>query len=203
MLAERLGAYAGRRPLCLGIPRGGVVMAAVIAKALGGEVDVVLVHKLGAPGQPEFAVGAVDEEGRVTVSERARRLGINESYLRHEAAVQLDRLRQRRALYTPVRPPIPVEGRDVIVADDGLATGATMIAALQALRPRKPARLIAATAVAPADTLEKVAPLADETVCLEVPDVFYAVGQFFRNFDQVEDDEVITMLSERRSEAGS
>ncbi len=129
-LAERLAAYAGRRPLCLGIPRGGVVLAAAIADALGGEVDVVLVHKLGAPGQPEFAVGAVDEEGRVTISDSARRLGINEPYLRHEAAVQWDRLKQRRALYTPVRPPVPVEGREVIVADDGLATGATMLAAL-------------------------------------------------------------------------
>lgn len=202
-LAQRLGAYAGRRPLCLGIPRGGVVMAAAIADELGGEVDVVLVHKLGAPGQPEFAVGAVDEEGRVTISDAARRLGINEPYLRHEAAVQLDRLKRRRALYTPVRPPVPVEGREVIVVDDGLATGATMIAALQALRPRKPGRLIAATAVAPADTLEKVAALADETVCLQVPDVFYAVGQFFRNFDQVEDDEVIAILRTRSAGSGS
>lgn len=193
-LAERLQAYAGQKPLILGIPRGGVVMAGLLAEKLGGEVDVVLVHKLGAPGQPEFAIGAIDEEGHVFLSEATRRMDFGEAYIRHESRVQLDHLKKRRTLYTPVRPPISPEGRIVIVVDDGLATGATMIAALQALRPRKPARLIAAVAVAPPETLEKIQPLADEVVCLEAPELFFAVGQFFRNFDQVEDDEVIEIL---------
>jgi beta-phosphoglucomutase len=133
----------------------------------------------------------------MTLSEGARRLGISESYLQQEGRAQLDRLRKRRALYTPVRPPIPVEGREVIVVDDGLATGATMIAALQALRPRGPARLVVATAVSPPETLEQVEALADEVVCLEVPSEFFAVGQFFTDFEQVEDDEVIAVLQAR------
>lgn len=193
-LAERLGAYRGKKPLILGIPRGGVVMAAVMADALGGEVDVVLVHKLRAPGQPEFAIGSIDEAGRVYLGNAVERLGIRPSYISQESKFQLESLKKRRQLYTPVRPPIPQAGRIAVVVDDGLATGSTMIAALHAVRAQKPAKLIAATAVAPPDTLNRVESLADETVCLEVPEMFFAVGQFFRDFDQVEDEEVIGIL---------
>ena len=200
-LAEALGAHRARptearerRPLILAIPRGAVPMGAIIADALGGELDVVLVHKLGAPDNPELAVGAVDETGELYLNEEASLLGISDQYLEQERQAQLQLLQRRRSLYTAAHPPIDPTGRFAIVVDDGLATGASMMAALRAVRARRPARLIAATAVAPAQTLELIKELADEVVCLEVPEFFYAVGQFFIEFEQVTDDEVVEIL---------
>ena len=194
LLAQRLGAYRGKHPLVLGIPRGAVPMARIIADALEGELDVVLVHKLGAPGHSELAIGAVDETGQVYLGPYVQRLGINEEYLAAETAAQLETLRTRRAMYTPIRPPISSTGRLVIVVDNGIATGASMIAALRAVRAKQPARLIAAVAVAPPQTLERMAQEAAEVVCLEAPEEFYAVGQFFEDFTQVTDDEVVAIL---------
>ncbi len=195
-LAEKLSPYKGQNPLVLAIPRGAVPMAKVIADALGGEVDVVLVHKIGAPGNPEFAIGAVDEHGHIQVSDYARAMGIPEDYIQKEAKAQIEKLRERRKLYTPVRPPIDPQGRIVIVVDDGVATGSTMIAALNAIRAKKPKKLIAAAAVAPPDAVQRIAPYADEVVFLETPEYFFAVGQFFQHFPQVSDEEVIRILEE-------
>jgi len=193
-LADRLKSYRGKHPLILAIPRGAVPMGQVIAKALNGDLDVVLVRKLRAPLQPELAIGSVDESGWTYLANYARDYGGSSDYIETEKRAQLETIRKRRAQYTPIRPPISPAGRTVIVIDDGLATGATMIAALHGLRASKPAKLICAVPVAPPDTLAKVADLADEVVCLESPDFFQAVGQFYRHFPQVDDDEVIDIL---------
>jgi predicted phosphoribosyltransferase len=194
-LAAALGAYKGRNPLVLAIPRGAVAMGAEIAHALGGELDVVLVKKLHAPGSPEFAVGAVDESGWTYVAGYAASSGADAAYLAREKDAQLALLRRRRAQYTPARAPADPAGRVAIVVDDGIATGASMIAALHAVRARKPARLVCAVPVAPPDSLEQIRPYADELVCLEAPEAFMAVGQFYRRFEQVEDDEVVALLA--------
>jgi putative phosphoribosyl transferase len=194
-LADALDRYAGRNPLILAIPRGAVPMAVTLAEKLGGEFDVALVRKLRAPGQPEFAIGSIDESGWAYMAPYATAMGIDADYLAQEKRLQLDTLRRRREQYTPVRAPIDPAGRIVIVVDDGLATGATMIAALHGLKNRRPAKLVCAVPVAPADSLEKIRAMGVETVCLEEPLYFQSVGQFYESFPQVEDEEVIALLA--------
>ncbi len=194
LLAQRLISYRGKNPLVLGIPRGAAPMAKIIAEALGGELDVVLVHKLSAPDQPELAIGAVDETGNVYLSDYVSELGVSEDYIKDETERQLATLRRRRAMYTPLRPPLDPAGRIVIVVDNGIATGATMIAALRATRAKKPRKLIGAVAVTPPATVARLGKEADSIVCLKAPADFYAVGQFFEDFSQVTDDDVVRIL---------
>lgn len=203
LLAEKLAVHRGQHPLVLGIPRGAVPMARVIADALAGDLDVVLVHKLGAPNNPELAIGSVDESGHVFLHEYAGELGVDEQYLKRETEAQLEMLHHRRAQYTPVRPPLDPTGRIVIVVDDGIATGASMIAALRAVRAKHPAQLIATVAVAPPETAARIRREADELVCLDTPLNFIAVGQFFEDFAQVSDEQAIAILRRSGAKAAS
>ena len=193
-LARALSPWRGRNAVVYAIPRGAMPMAALIAEELDAEVDVVLTHKLGAPGNPEFAIGAVAESGWSHVQYHG--IDVDDAYVQRETAAQLERLLERRRRYGAVR--VPAAGRIAIVVDDGLATGATMIAALHALRDQGPSRLICAVPVAAPDSLARVRPLADDVVCLSAPPGFYAVGQFYDVFDQVEDEDVIATLNKAR-----
>lgn len=193
-LAEALRHYRDRNGLVLAIPRGAVPMGAVLARRLHAELDVVMVRKLRAPGAPEYAVGAIDETGWAYVAPHAQAAGATPEYLEQEKCTRLMELRRRRTLYSPGRPALDAVGRIAIVVDDGLATGATMIAALHSVRARRPARLVCAVPVASPDSLEQVRPYADEVVCLQAPAGFAAVGQFYMSFPQVEDEEVAALL---------
>lgn len=193
LLAERLAPYRGQHPLVLGVPRGAVPMARLIADALGGDLDVVLVRKLGAPGQPELAIGAVDEDG--TVFRGTYFSEAPPEYVRHEVRTQLEVLRRRRAEYSQVHSAIDPAGRIVILVDDGLATGSSMLAAIRSVRARKPRTLVLAVAVAPPETLARMEGEVDEVVCLHAPDEFFAVGQFFDDFSEVTDEMVVAALA--------
>ncbi len=193
-LAKVLDTYKGQRPLILAIPRGAVPMGKVIADALEGDLDVVLVRKLTSPYSSEFALGSVDESGWMFVADYAAGSGGTPEYMEREKQRQMETLKARRAQYTPFRQPLDPKDRITIVIDDGLATGSTMIAALHATWAKQPSKLICAVPVAPPDTLEKIRPYCDELVCLSAPYNFQAVGQFYADFNQVSDEVVMETL---------
>lgn len=200
-LVNALRPLVGPKPLVLAIPRGAVPMARIIAAGLHGDLDVILVRKLGAPGNAEFAIGAVDETGHVDIGDWVAGLGVSQKYLDAEAERQRQRLRDRRRMYTPVRSPLSPAGREVIVVDDGVATGATMTIALESVRRAGAKRVIAAVAVAPPEALRALESVADAVVCLNRPVHFQAVGQFFRDFRQIDDDEVVAELQAFRGQS--
>lgn len=197
-LAARLAALGLERPVVYALPRGGVAVAAEIARALHAPLDLVLVRKLGAPGQPELALGAVvDGEGTaetVLNPELIAATGADEAYLAAVRAAELAEIERRRRLYLAGRARPDPRGRAAIVVDDGLATGATARAALRALRRRGPARLLLAVPVAPEETLAALRAEGEEVLCLETPRFFHGVGAHYRDFHQLEDAEVIRLL---------
>jgi len=194
-LAEALKGREIHDPLVLAIPRGGVVTGAVLAQELGADLDVVLSRKLRAPGQPELAIGAVSEDGRVYLNHHSQSfLDQMEYYLAQERRHQLVEIARRKKLFRAVRPQAPVAGRTVIVTDDGIATGSTMIAALQTIKTHNPREVIVAVPVASPDLLVEVRRWCDEVVCLLAPEEFWAIGRFYEDFTQVEDEQVLEIL---------
>jgi len=197
-LAESLADLAGEDVVVLGIPRGGVEVAEVVARALGVPLDVVIPRKLGAPGNPELGLGAVAEDVEVLDERLIRLLKVKEGYLRQEVAAQQEEIRRRAAAYRQDRPPVPLEGRIAVVIDDGVATGGTAVAALRWARARGASKVILAVPVALAEAVARLEREADEVRVLATPEPFYAVGQWYESFDQVSDDRVVELLSGAR-----
>jgi len=197
LLADRLaGAGIEQDALVLAIPRGGVPIGAEIARRLALELDVIVAHKLGAPGNPEFAIGAATSDGTVLVEPWARgEPGVDDAYLRSEADEQVARARAREERLRRGRPPASLGGRVVVVVDDGIATGATVRAAIQAARAQGARRVIVATPVAARESAERLRGEADEVIVLATPDPFFAVGLWYQRFDAVDDREIEAVLA--------
>ena len=199
LLATALKHFKDQHPLILGIPRGGLVPAREIAHTLHTDLDVILAHKLGASGNQELAIGAVVEGGKTFVDEELlKAIGEGHRDVAEERLRQLKVIKERAADYRKILPRVPVGDRVVIVVDDGVARGLTMKAALWALRQEGPAYLIAAAPVGSPESLHELSGYADEVICLYAPEPFHAIGQFYQNFCQVDDDEVMAILQEER-----
>lgn len=195
VLAEELAGAPPDAVLVLGLPRGGVVVAAEISERLGVSLDVFLTRKLGAPGDPELAIGALTETGHRSLNaEVIDLLCVPTSYIEREVQSQRDAIARLARSYRRGRPPPQVAGRQVVVTDDGAATGATVRAALQSLRERDPARLIVGLPVAPRDTAAALQVLAERVVVLEMPDPFLAVGAYYEDFQQLTEEDVVSLL---------
>jgi putative phosphoribosyl transferase len=201
LLAERLRAYAGRDAvIVLALPRGGVPVGYEVAQALGVELDVLIVRKLGVPQQPELAMGAIASGGARYLNQEVLQLAhVSEAQLRQVVAAETAELERREHLYRGDRPPPVISGRTVIVVDDGMATGASMRAAVLALRSKRPTHIVVAVPVAPEDAGARLQDAADEFVCLQNPHLFYAVGQFYQDFEQTSDQQVRALLQRSRN----
>ena len=192
-LAAELKGRVPEDALVLGVPRGGVVVAAEVARELGLELDLVVVRKIGAPGNPEYAIAAVDEDGNVISGDSAY---ADEEYLRRAAEAGRAEIARRLRAYRGDRPAARIAGRVVVVVDDGIATGRTLLAAVASLRRRGAARIVVAAPVAAIAAARDIGRVADEVIVLDKPPDFYAVGQFYHYFDQTSDAEVIERLRE-------
>lgn len=200
-LARAVAALKLERPVVLALPRGGVPVAYEVAKALGAPLDLLMVRKIGAPGHEEYGIGALVDGSapEMVIDEAAARLvGADRAYIERQAARELGEIERRRAIYRTA-PPVPLKGRTALVVDDGIATGGTVRAALQALGRSGASRVVLAVPVGPADRLAALREACDEVVCLVTPDPFYAVGMHYQDFGQTSDDEVIRLLEEARA----
>ncbi|TIO09497.1 MAG: phosphoribosyltransferase [Mesorhizobium sp.] len=198
-LAAALIGFAAADPLVLALPRGGVPVGFEVAKALRARLDVLLVRKIGAPGDPEYGIGAVvdGENPQLVLNEEAMALvQPSDDYVEAEKRRQLLEIERRRNLYLGSRPAAPVLGRTVIVVDDGIATGGTVRVALKALRKDRAGHVVLAVPVAPRETLDLINPDVDEVVCLATPEPFVAVGRYYENFEQTTDTEVVRLLQQ-------
>lgn len=197
LLGPRLEKFRDKDPCVLALPRGGVPAGLEIAKQLGAPLDLIIVRKLGAPAHPELAIGAiVDGENPQTVLNDGliAELSVPASYIEDEKRRQLAEIKRRELVYLAGRPRVGVAGKTAIITDDGIATGATIKAAILAIRALTPKCLVLAAPVAPTDTFEALKHIADEVVCLETHDFFPAIGCYYRDFHQIEDEEMLTMM---------
>jgi len=194
-LARALGEFRGRNVVVLGMPRGGVVVAREVAEALGAPLDIVVTRKIGAPGEPEFALGAVTQEGDVIVDSRAAEsVGATAEYLQEEARRKKSEVKERMRSLRGDLPYPSLEGKTVIVVDDGIATGNSMKAAVQSVRKRGPREVVVAVPVAPQEAVVELSREGTRVVCLEQPRFFFAIGEFYKDFEQVDDSEVRKLL---------
>lgn len=196
VLAERLGEFAGRDVVVLGLPRGGIPVAYEVARALHAPLDVFIVRKLGLPGHPELAMGAIASGGvRVLNDDVVRQLRVPNAAIEAVARAEQREVERRERAYRSARPPYPIDGRVVVLVDDGLATGSTMRAAVLAVRRLIPAEVIVAVPVGARETCRALAEVADDVVCALMPEPFTAVGPWYDNFDQTTDEEVRGLLA--------
>jgi len=194
-LAERLAKYRDDRPTVVALPRGGVPVALEVARALDAPLDILIVRKIGAPGNPEYGLGAVAEDGTIVMDElRIREAGYSRADLDPVVAEELAEIGRRAAIYRAGRAPLPLADRTVILIDDGVATGVTVRAAVSAVRRHHPRRIVLAFGVSPPETYATLRPLVDDLVVLLVPRMFFAVGEWYRDFHPVEDAEVLRDL---------
>ncbi len=196
-LSNALAKYKSESPVVLAIPRGGVPVGYEVAHALDAPLDIIVARKLGAPGEPELGLGAIvdgDHPETVLNQNLVAALGVSERYLRAEIESQLKEIRRRQETYRKGRPPVDVTGRTAIVVDDGIATGGSVRAALRGVRRLSPRKVILAVPVAPGETIEALRSEADEVVCLSTPADFIAIGEFYEDFSQTSDEEVIHLL---------
>lgn len=195
LLAGELKSLNGKRVVVLGILRGGIIVAREIALALGAKLDIVLSRKIGAPMNPEYALGAVSEAGELFLNKNIVSCADNDTaYIQQEKMRQVNEIKRRGQLFRRIHPKVSLENKTIIVTDDGVATGATMQAALWAVRHEHPKKIIAAIPVAPEESLKELAKDADEVICLKAPFFFSAVGQFYLQFEQITDEEVFKTL---------
>jgi len=199
LLAAALNEYRGQNAVVVGIPRGGMIVAREIARALSADLDMIIAHKLRTPGHGELAMGSISERGDLFLNQEVlTEAGVSDREIEQEKIIQKAEIQRRMRMFRAVKPKIPLKGRIVIVTDDGVATGATTQSAIKAVLAEKPKKLILAVPVGSEDTLRELATDVDELVCLKSPNYLTAVGQVYRNFEAVTDEEVLEILKNYR-----
>ncbi|HEX7483222.1 MAG TPA: phosphoribosyltransferase [Candidatus Bathyarchaeia archaeon] len=198
-LASALKNFSGKKGIVLAIPRGGVVVGYMIAKTLNLQLDIIIPRKIGAPDNPELAIGAVAEDGTAILDQNLiRYLGVSREYVLEETERQKQEIKRRLKLYRQDASYADIKGLDVIVVDDGIATGSTMKAALASVKNRGASSITVAVPVGPPSTIEELEKMSDRVVCLFTPEFFQAIGEFYKDFSQTSDEEVIGLLQENK-----